>query len=126
MSETGNAAGYSGVDFYAHVTRKGGPLAGTIMVVSRTVKNGTWMAAISIPVGAVAGKDALPVVTWTSPEWLARRAVKVSEARARDIAPDMMRFVDAHHRSPEFRAMYAVELRKPNATKGLRPISAQG
>lgn len=118
-------AGYEGVEFYAHVTRKGGPLAGTVMLVSTTVRNGTWMAAISVPVGAQTGKTALPVVTWVSPEWLARRAVKVDESTARSIDPATMMAVDAHHRSPEYRAMYAVEMRKPGRSP-LRPISAQG
>lgn len=126
MSATEKPVGYENVEFFAHVTRKGGPLAGTVMVVSTTWLNGTWRAAVSIPVGVVAGKDALPVVTWTSPEWLARRAVKVTEARAREIDPETMRIIDAHHRSPEFRAMYENEIRKPGRTRGLRAIAEQG
>lgn len=102
--------GYSEVEFYAEKTRKNGQLAGTILVVKRDVTNGKAFAAIALPKD---GRKALPIVTWTTDTYLDRLGVKVTEARAREISPDMFRAIDAHHRSPEYRTMYDIERAKP-------------
>jgi hypothetical protein len=99
---------YSGVDFYAEKTsaRAGAALAGTILVVSRTVFNGTCRKAMACAKGAA---TVMPIATWVSPAYLAK-CVKVTEAEARQIQPAMFAACEAFDRSPEFREMYAIEM----------------
>lgn len=105
---------FDNADFYARLARKGSSTrTGTVLVVSRTQRNGVCFAAITVPHD---GSAALPVTTWVSPATLTDRCVKISEADARRIAPEMMRHVDAFDRSPEYRAMYAAEIVKPGRT----------
>lgn len=105
---------YAGVEFYAERVRKGSArLAGTVLIVSRSVRNGQCFAAIGVPRD---GRKALPVTTWVSPSYLADRCVVVTEEEARAIDAATMNAVDAYERSPEYREMYAVEIRKPGRT----------
>lgn len=110
MSDTETTARYSGVEFYAEKTRKNGSLCGTVLVVNRAIRNGQAFAAIGMPRD---GRKALPIATWTTDAYLARLGVKVTEAQAREIAPDMFRAIDSHERSPEYRVMYDIERAKP-------------
>lgn len=105
---------YSGVEFYVQLHRKNGQPTGTIVVVNPAVKNGICVLMLACPPGARAGKDALPVTTWARPDtYLAFYCRKVTQEDARKIDPAMMAFLDKHHRSPEFRAMYEIEEKKP-------------
>lgn len=109
-TENSNEARYTDVEFYAERVRKNGGLSGTVLIVNRKVKNGLAFAAIGMPRD---GRKALPVATWTTDAYLERLGVKVTEAQAREIAPDMFRAVDSHQRSPEYRMMYDIERAKP-------------
>lgn len=105
---------YDGIEFYARLARKGSKTTtGTVLLVTRAKRNGQCFAAITVPRD---GSKALPIVTWVSPENLADRCTRITEADARRIAPDMMRAVDAFDRSPEYRAMYQAEIVKPGRT----------
>jgi hypothetical protein len=100
---------YSGCDFYAEKTsgHRFAPLAGTVLVVSRTVKNGICPKAVAVPKGQ---PNAVPVATWVHPDHLAKRCVKVTEADARRIHPAIFAALEAFDRSPEYRAMHAAEI----------------
>jgi hypothetical protein len=102
---------YGGCEFWAERTRRNGRLSGTVLVVNRSVRNGESFLALGLPVD---GRKALPIATWASDSYLSRKnAVKITEAQAREIAPEMFKAIDAHERSPEYRAMYAAEISKP-------------
>ncbi len=126
MSGTENiTAVYSGVRFYAELTRKGGKRAGTIHVVNPAIKNGICMMALGVTRGAVTGKDCLPIATWTSPEYLANKCEEIDEVEARKVDAAMMKAVDAYERSEEYRTMYHLEIKKPGRTK-LQDANASG
>jgi len=100
---------YANVDFYAERINghKSSALAGTILVVSRTTFNGICPKAVAVPKGDPNG---VPCATWVAPEYLARKCVLVTEAQARAIAPAMFAKMEAFDRSPEYRAMHAIEV----------------
>lgn len=110
MTETQNTARYTGVEFYAEKTRKNGTMGTTVLVVDRSIRNGKAFAAIAMPKD---GRKALPLVTWTTDAYLDRLGVKVEESKAREIAPEMFKAIDAHHRAPEYRIGYEIERAKP-------------
>lgn len=113
---------YTGVEFFAEVERKGSArLTGTVLVLSREIRNGQCFAAVAVPSD---GRSALPVVTWVSPKYLADKCRKVTETEARAIDPRTMKALDAHHRSPEYREMYQAEIVKPGRTN-LQPALAK-
>lgn len=117
--KTSKNSGYEQVKFYAEVARKGSrKLTGTILVVAPWMVNGTCVAAIGRPAD---GAPALPVTTWVYPEYLANRAYEVTEAEAREIDPVTFRAVDGFQRAEEYRAGYAVEIKKPGKAGGLQP-----
>lgn len=113
QTEPSSTNRYSGVDFYEMLTRKNGKGTRSIIIVNPAKKNGICPLTLACPKGELAGKTALPVQTWSTPEFLAGWCRKVSETEARQLDPAMMAFVDKHDRSPEFRAMYAIEESKP-------------
>lgn len=116
FSQTGIAL--EGLKFYACLTRKGGRRDGTIMIVNPRVKNGICMAALSVSVGhRTAERLELPVVTWTSPDHLARKCQEIDAEEARTVDPAMMALFDKYQRSEEYRIGYALESRKDNVTK---------
>jgi len=100
---------YENVDFYAEKTsgHKHAALAGTVLVVSRTVFNGICPKAVATPKGDPTG---VPCATWVNPAHLAKRCVKVTETEARAIAPAMFAKMEKFDRSPEYRAMHAIEV----------------
>lgn len=116
---------YEGVEFYVELTRKGGKRTGNVLVVRRAVRNGESFACVAVETGKVAGKTALPVVTWTHDDYLARKCEKIDETAARAIDPAMMAYLDKHHDAAEFRLMHEIERWKPGRT-GLQQVDDPG
>ncbi len=95
--------------------RKGAALTGSVLVAARKltpdIVNGSTVKALGTP-RAEPGKPgvSVPVATWVSVDYLARRCVEISEADARKMAPRMFDAIDTFQRSPEFRTMHAIEV----------------
>ncbi len=98
---------YNGVDFYAQKAsaRPNAPLTGCVLVVSRTEFNGICPKGIAVPKGQPSG---IPVATWIYPETLARRCVKVTEAEARRIHPELFAKLEKYDRSASYRVSHAI------------------
>jgi hypothetical protein len=95
---------------------KGSALAGTVLVVAKkltpAMQNGETFAAVAVPKGEPNG---VPCRTWIHPSHVTKRCVQVTEAEARAIQPSMFASLERFDRSPEFRAMHALEIARAYA-----------
>jgi hypothetical protein len=98
---------YENVDFYAERANghKTSARTGTVLVVSRTIRNGITPKAVATPKGDPNG---VPCATWVALEYLARKCDPITQAEARAINPAMFAKMEAFDRSAEYRAMHAV------------------
>jgi hypothetical protein len=88
---------------------KGARLAGTVlaMVAVNPERNGESFAVVGVPRGQ---RNAVPSKTWATYDYLSRKCVKVSEAQARAIHPELFRALEAFDASPEYRTGHAIEV----------------
>lgn len=99
------------VRFYAERRNghRGSARTGVVLMVDtrETERNGVTMPALAPEKGNPAG---VPVRVWVSPAHLAKRCDEISEREARQIAPALFAAVEKFERSPEYRAMHAIEI----------------
>jgi hypothetical protein len=112
---------YDGCDFYAEVNRAGG-VAGTVLIVSRTAKNGTCRKALAAPKGQ---PRAMIVPTWVSPKYL-KKCVQVTEGDARRIHPAMFETCKAYEQSERYRATLSRAVRATYPERyPLQPVTVE-
>lgn len=118
---------YTGCRFYAEKTsgRRGAKLAGTIVIVAkRPERNGQCVAFVGVPRGE---RSAVPVKSWTHPNYLATKCVEVTESEARAIHPELFQASETYERAPEYRMGHAIEVARAfRAGLTLQPADASG
>jgi hypothetical protein len=88
---------------------KGSARTGVVLMVSTRAAdmNGICFQALTTPKGS---PNAVPCSTWVNPSHLAKRCDEITQAEARVMNPGMFAHVERFERSPEYRAMHAVEI----------------
>ncbi len=93
---------YAGAEFWL-ILSLGGERTGAMLCLYRERTNGTCFLSATTPHDEPSGDVR---VTWTSPVFLAKRCVQVTEREARALNPAFVSTLERYDDDPKFRAKY--------------------